>query len=103
MSILSWLRREHSFPQWMSLPQWMRRTARFLWAFFSCAFGIGLAMIIMPPPFGGLLLALVGGVALATKSRKVWLDLFVLEGRGVQLYAGIWFVTGLALCIKHYF
>jgi hypothetical protein len=55
------------------------------------------------PPFGGLLLALVGGVALATKSRKVWLDLFVLEGRGAQLFAGIWFFTGLALCIKHYF
>jgi hypothetical protein len=102
MSILSWLSREYSFPKWMIPPQWMRGTGRFFWAFFCCAFGIGLAMIVMPPPFGGLLLALVGGVALATKSRKVWLDLFVQEGRGAQLYAGIWFAAGLALCIKHY-
>lgn len=81
----------------------MRKTARFLWAFFSCAFGIGAAAIAMQPPFGGLLLALVGGFALATKSRKVWLDLFVLEGRGAQLFVGSWLVAGLALCIKHYF
>ena len=102
MSISSWLRHEYSFPQWMIPPQWMRKTARFLWPFCSCAFGIGAAAIAIPSPFGGLLLALAGGIALATKSRKVWLDLFVLEGRGAQLFVGSWFVAGLTLCIKHY-
>jgi len=87
----------------MSLPQWMRKTARFLWAFLSCAFGIGAAALAIPSPFGGLLLALAGGIALATKARKVWLDLFVLEGRGAQVFAGSWFVAGLVLCIKQYF
>ena len=57
----------------------------------------------MPSPFGGLLLALAGGIAIATKPQKVWLDLFVLEGPGAQLFAGSWFVAGLVLCIKHYF
>lgn len=80
----------------------MRKAARFLWAFLSCAFGIGAAAVAIPSPFGGLLLALVGGIALATKSRNVWLDLFVLEGRGAQLFVGSWFIAGLILCIKHY-
>lgn len=103
MNISSWLRREHSFPQWMSPPQWLRKTARLLWAFLSCAFGIGAAMVAIPSPFGGLLLVLAGGIALASKSRKVWLDLFVLEGRGAQFFAGCWLIVGLILCIKHYF
>jgi len=103
MNISSWLRREYSFPQWMSPPQWIRKAARFLWAFLTCAFGIGAAAVAIPSPFGGLLLLLVGGIALASKSRKVWLDLFVLEGRGAQLFIGSWFIAGLILCIKHFF
>lgn len=103
MNLSSWLRREYSFPQWMSPPQWLRKTARFLWAFLSCAFGIGAAAVAIPSPFGGILLVLAGGIALASTSRKVWLDLFVLEGRGAQLFAGCWFIAGLILCIKHYF
>lgn len=80
----------------------MRKAARFLWAFLSCAFGIGAAAVAIPSPFGGLLLVLVGGTALATNSRNVWLDLFVLEGRGAQFFAGSWLIAGLTLCIKHY-
>jgi len=80
----------------------MRKATRFLWAFLSCAFGIGAVAIAIPPPFGGLLLVLAGGIALASKSRQVWLDLFVLEGRGAQLFAGNWFIAGLILCINYY-
>ena len=79
----------------------MRKATRFL--FLSCAFGIGAVAIAIPPPFGGLLLVLAGGIALASKSRKVWLNLFVLEGRGAQLFAGNWFIAGLILCINYHF
>ena len=81
----------------------MRKTARFLWAFLSCAFGIGAAAVALPSPFGGVVLLLASGIALASKSSKVWLDLFVLEGLGAQLFIGSWFIAGLILCIKHYF
>ncbi|MEN6585363.1 MAG: hypothetical protein ABFE02_04825 [Sulfuricella sp.] len=102
MNISSWLRRENSFPHWMSPPQWMRKAGKFLWAFLSCLFGIGAAAVAIPSPYGGLLLVLAGGVALATKSRKVWLELFVLEGRGAQFFSSSWFIAGLILCAKHY-
>lgn len=75
---------------------------RFFFAILSCAFGIGVVALNVPTPYDGLLLILVSGIAIAIKSRKVWLDLFVLEGIGAQIYISAWFIAGLALCVKHY-
>ena len=102
MKILFWLRREYSYPKWLIPPQWVRTVAQTLWAILSCLFGIVVVAVAIPSPFGGLLLVTAGGVALASRTRKVWLDLFVLEGNGAQIFAATWLFAGLVLCAKHF-
>lgn len=102
MKILSWLRHEYSYPEWLIPPQWLRTAGKTLWAFLSCLFGIVAAAIAIPSPFGGLLLVVAGGIALADRTHKVGLDLFALEGVGAQLFAAVWFLAGLILCAKHF-
>lgn len=82
--------------------KWFRMLSRALWALLNCLFGVWVGAVALPLPYGGLLLTVVGGYALAYRTNKVWLTFFVLEGIGAQFFAIAWFLAGLVLCTKYF-
>lgn len=66
----------------------------------SCLFGIAGAAVMLPAPFGGLLLALAGGVV--TISPKLYFEFFDAIGVAARLFGLAWLMAGLVMCAKHF-
>lgn len=80
----------------------MRTSGKALWAVSSCLCFIGMAAVAPFPPFGGLLLVLVGAAIATDGAPKVQFNLFAIHGMAARLCGVVWLLAGLALLARHW-
>ena len=78
----------------------MRSIAKAFWMIGSCLLEVAGATVVLPAPFGGLLLVLAG--AAITVRPKLYFEFFEVVGFGARLFGAAWLVAGLVMCAKHY-